>query len=113
MNRQQQAVIEYLEEEIRVLREQLGKPLQFDDRQRRRLAAKGKAVGRRRLERLTNLVTPDTLLAWYRRLGGTCQGRRNARTLRSGGGGRQPVCEIVSGWHQASLRAFKGGDAGL
>jgi putative transposase len=68
MNRQQQAVIEYLEEEICVLKEQLGKPLHFDDRQRRRLAAKGQAVGRRGLERLTNLVTPDTLLAWHRRL---------------------------------------------
>ena len=68
LNRQQQAVIEYLEAEICVLKEQLGKPLHFDDRQRRRLAAKGQAVGRRGLERLTNLVTPETLLAWHRRL---------------------------------------------
>ena len=47
VNRQQREVIEYLEEENRVLRELLGrKRLLLSDRQRRRLAAKAKTVGR-------------------------------------------------------------------
>jgi hypothetical protein len=45
LNRGQQDIIEYLQEENRVLREQLGaKRLLFTDRQRRRLAAKAKAI---------------------------------------------------------------------
>ena len=44
-NRHQQDVIEYLQEENRALREQLGeKRLRFTDRQRRRLAARAKAI---------------------------------------------------------------------
>ncbi len=66
---QQLAVIEYLKEENRVLREQLGRRrLRFTDDQRRRLAAKGKAIGRRVLRELGTIVTPDTILRWYRRL---------------------------------------------
>ena len=68
MNHHQQVVIEYLEEEIRVLKEQLGKRPRFNDQQRRRLAVKGKPVGRKNLLHLVSLVTPDTLLAWHRRL---------------------------------------------
>ena len=69
VNRSQQDVIEYLQEENRVLREQLGgKRLLFTDRQRRRLAAKAKAIGRKGLFEISTLVTPDTLLRWYRRL---------------------------------------------
>jgi transposase InsO family protein len=69
VNRSQQNVIEYLQEENRVLREQLGgKRLLFTDGQRRRLAAKAKAIGRRGLFEIGTLVTPDTLLRWYRRL---------------------------------------------
>ncbi len=69
VNRSQQDVIEYLQEENRVLREQLGgKRLPFTDRQHRRLAAKAKAIGRKRLFEISTLVTPDTLLRWYRRL---------------------------------------------
>ena len=61
----QQAVIEYLQEENRVLLEQLGgKPKRFTDAQRIRLARKAKRVGRRRLGRLATLVTPDTLLGF-------------------------------------------------
>ena len=69
VNRSQQNVIEYLHEENRVLRDQLGgKRLLFTDAQRRRLAAKAKAIGRRGLFDIGTLVTPDTLLRWYRRL---------------------------------------------
>src|SRR6185436_9574950 len=68
MNHRQQLVIEYLQEEIRTLQEQLGKRPRFNDDQRRRLAAKGKSIGRKGLARFASLVTPDTLLAWHRRL---------------------------------------------
>src|SRR5262245_7353901 len=65
MNQKQQYAIDYLREENRVLREQLGgRRLRFNDDQRRRLAAKAKLVGRRLLNDIADLVMPDTLLAW-------------------------------------------------
>jgi len=67
VNRRQQYVIEYLHEENRVLREQLGgRRIRFTDVQRRRLAECAKRVGRRGLFEVATLVTPDTLLRWYR-----------------------------------------------
>ncbi len=64
VNRSQQDVIEYLKEENRVLREQLGaRRLRFTDDQRRRLAAKARALCRDNLEEIADLVTPDTLFA--------------------------------------------------
>src|ERR1035438_4865090 len=68
MNRNQQDIIEYLQEEVRVLREMLGKKPCFNDDQRRRLASKGNRLGRKALNRFASLVTPNTLLAWHRRL---------------------------------------------
>ncbi|RLB46389.1 MAG: hypothetical protein DRJ42_27750, partial [Deltaproteobacteria bacterium] len=45
LNRRQQAALEYLVEENRILREQLsGRRLRFTDAQRRRLAMKGRAL---------------------------------------------------------------------
>ena len=62
-------VIDFLREENRVLREQVGgRLLRFTDDQRRRLAVKGRLVGRRRLGEFASLVTPDTILRWYREL---------------------------------------------
>ena len=37
-------------------------------RERRRLAARAKAIGRKGLFEISTLVTPDTLLRWYRKL---------------------------------------------
>jgi hypothetical protein len=69
VNRQQQAVIAYLLEENRVLRAAHGsRRLRLTDDQRRRLAVKGKVLGRRRLTDVAGIVTPDTILRWYRRL---------------------------------------------
>ncbi len=69
VNRSQQDVIEYLQAENQVLREQLGNGrLLFTDGHRRRLAARAKAIGRKGLFEIDTLVTPDTLLRWYRRL---------------------------------------------
>src|SRR3954463_8403068 len=69
MNQHQQQAIEYLREENKVLREQLGsRRLRFTDAQRRRLAAKAKGLGRRTLAAIATIVTPETLLAWHRKL---------------------------------------------
>jgi transposase InsO family protein len=71
VHREQAAVIEYLREENQVLKEQLkkrGGRLRFTDDQRRRLAAKAKALGRKLLRSLDTLVTPETLLRWHRQL---------------------------------------------
>lgn len=65
VNRHQQDVIEYLQEEIRVLKELLGKKPRFNDDQRRRLATKGKRLGREAVTRFCRLVTSNTLLAWH------------------------------------------------
>jgi len=69
LNQHQQDVIDYLLEENRVFREQLGgKRLRFNDDQRRRLAVKAKKLGWRLLHDLNTMVTPGTLLGWHRRL---------------------------------------------
>ena len=69
MNQHQLQVVDYLREENRVLREQLGdRRLRFTDDQRRRLAAKAKGLGRKILAEVATIVTPETLLAWHRRL---------------------------------------------
>ena len=69
MNQRQLQVIDYLREENRVLREQLGgRRLRLNDDQRRRLAAKAKGVGRKLLAEVATIVTPETLLAWHRKL---------------------------------------------
>jgi putative transposase len=69
MNRQQQHMIEYLQEGVRVLKGQQGdeRP-KFTDDQRRRLARKAKPIRFGRLKEIVGLVTPQTLLAWHRKL---------------------------------------------
>jgi transposase InsO family protein len=69
INRQQQAVIDYLREENRVLRAAYGpRRIRLTDDQRCRLAVKGKALGHRRLAEVAGIVTPETILRWYRQL---------------------------------------------
>ena len=64
VNRRQQDVIAYFQEQNRILREQFGESrLRLTDAQRRRLAAKGKA-----LREVAGIVTPDTILRWYGQL---------------------------------------------
>ena len=63
LNRHQQAVIDYLIEENRVLNERLeGKRLRFStDEQRIRLAVKAKVLGRRLLVKSKRSRTPERL----------------------------------------------------
>ncbi len=69
INRQQQKFIEYFLTENAVLKEKLGKKrILLNDDQRRRLAVKGKILGRKRLEEFGTLFTPDTILRWHRML---------------------------------------------
>lgn len=85
LNREQAKVVEYLREENRVLREQLGKRrLRLTDSQRARLAAKAKALGRLALAAMTTIVTPDTLLRWHRLLIAAKHTHRRNRVGRPG-----------------------------
>ena len=69
VNRQQQEMIEYLQTENRVLIEKFGKRrILLSDDQRRRLAVKGQILGRKRLEEVGTLFTPDTMMRWHRTL---------------------------------------------
>jgi transposase InsO family protein len=69
INREQQQLIEYLRTENQVLKEKLGKKrILLNDDQRRRLAVKGKILGRKVLGEISALFTPDTILRWHRLL---------------------------------------------
>ena len=69
LNQYQQHAIDYLIEENRVLREQIGdRRLRFTDDQRRRLAVRAKQLSRKILAEVATIVTPETLLTWHRKL---------------------------------------------
>jgi len=59
---------EYLMRENRVLQAQIKGPLRLTDGERRTLAEIAKKLGKKALEEIANIVKPDTLLAWHRRL---------------------------------------------
>jgi len=68
-NRELQQIIDYLRAENAILRETLGqRRIRLNDDQRRRLAEKGKNLGRRLLAGVASLCTPDTILRWHRLL---------------------------------------------
>src|SRR5499426_3839445 len=69
LQRHQQQVITYLQEENPILKAQLGgRRLRLTDTERRRLAALAHPLGRTRLEEVATIATPKTLLRWYHRL---------------------------------------------
>lgn len=68
VNREQQAAIEYLQAENKVLCSQIKGRLRFSDEERRNLAVKGRVLGRKLLTELACIVSPETILAWHRRL---------------------------------------------
>jgi hypothetical protein len=90
LNRQAQLIIEYQQEEIRILREQQGsKRLVFTDEQRRRLAVCAHELGPELLKNISTIVTPATLLGWFRKLvaakydGSAKRGRKPGRPATS------------------------------
>ncbi len=93
INRHQQRTIEYLITENQVLKEKLGKKrILLNNDQRRRLAVKGKLLGRKLLLEIATIVTPDTILRWHRQLVAEKWDYSNRRTKKSG---RPPVSEKV------------------
>jgi transposase InsO family protein len=69
IQRHQQQVITYLQEENRILKAQLGgRRLRLTDTERRRLAALAHPLSRTRLQEVATIATPETLLRWYHRL---------------------------------------------
>jgi hypothetical protein len=59
---------EYLVTENRILRNQIRGRVPLSDGERKTLAEIGKRLGKQALEEVATIVTPDTLLAWYRTL---------------------------------------------
>ncbi len=73
LNDRMQKKLDYTQEEVRILKEILAtttgrRRIRFTDRQRRRLAIKGKALTPEERRCCCELVTPATILAWFRRL---------------------------------------------
>jgi hypothetical protein len=69
LQRHQQQVITYLLAENRALKAQFGdRRLRLTDNERQQLAALAYPLGRKRLKGIATLVTPDTLLRWYKQL---------------------------------------------
>ena len=69
VHQRQTDIIEFQNDQITTLMRALGKKrLLLTDNQRRLLAVKGKAIGRKALLQLTTIVTPDTILGWHRKL---------------------------------------------
>jgi hypothetical protein len=69
LQRRREEYIAYLLAENTVYKEHFAKRgFRLTDAQRRRLAVKGKAVGRAGLARTATIGTPDTILRWYRQL---------------------------------------------
>ena len=59
---------EYLATENRILRDQIKGRLRFTDLERISLAEIGKRLGRRALEEVAQIVRPETVVGWHRKL---------------------------------------------
>src|SRR5437588_6311077 len=59
---------EYLVTENRILRSQIKGRLRLSDGERKALAEIGHKLGKQALQEVANLVTPDTILGWHRKL---------------------------------------------
>ena len=59
---------EYLVTENRILRNQITGRVRLTDGERKALTDIGHKLGKHALEEVANLVKPDTILAWHRRL---------------------------------------------
>ena len=69
IHEQQEQIIDFQRDELELLKRRLGKRrIVLTDEERRRLAAKGKVLGRKVLQEIGCLFTPDTILRWHREL---------------------------------------------
>ena len=59
---------EYLVTENRILRNQITGRVRLTDGERKTLAAIGQKLGKQALAEVAKIVTPDTILAWHRKL---------------------------------------------
>jgi putative transposase len=59
---------EYLVTENRILRQQITGHVRLSDGERKALAELGKRLGKQALKEVASIVTPDTILAWHRKL---------------------------------------------
>src|SRR6266700_715917 len=59
---------EYLVTENRILRNQIKGRVRLSDGERKALAQIGKKLGKQALAEVASVVTPDTILAWHRKL---------------------------------------------
>jgi transposase InsO family protein len=94
VHQQQQQIIEFQRAEMELLKKRLGKKrIILDDEERRRLAVKGKVLGRKVLQEIGCLFTPDTILRWHRELVAQkwdYSGRREKKP------GRPPISEEIA-----------------
>jgi len=92
INSRQQEAIDYVLTENRVLGEKLGKNrILLNEDQRRRLAIKDKILGRKVLDELATIVTPETILRWHREL----VARQRDYSHRRKSAGRPPVAQEI------------------
>jgi hypothetical protein len=59
---------EYLVTENRILRNQIKGRVRLSDGERKTLAEIGQKLGKQALQEVANIVNPDTILAWHRKL---------------------------------------------
>jgi transposase len=81
-------LLEFQNEQIRILKRLLGKRPRASDAEKRRLAAQAQRLDRQVLEQAETMVTIDTFRRWYRQL--------IAQRYSSVGRGRPPLSEEVS-----------------
>ncbi len=79
---------EYLAAENEIMRSKIPGRVQMTDSERIRLAELGKKLGHKALADVANIVKPETVLAWYRRL---VAAKFDGTANRGRAGGRPPV----------------------
>jgi len=90
------AVVDYLVAENRVLREQLGvsgRRLRLSDEQRLELAILGRRLKPVLRRAYVSIVTPATVMAWYRRL---VKAKYDSSNVPNRKPGRPPTAEAIS-----------------
>jgi len=116
LNERMSRRVEYLQEEVRVLKEALasatGKTrIRFTAEQRRRLAIKGKSLTPAEPTTCCQIVRPDTILAWFRQLVAkkydSSDVRRKAGRPRKASDIRELVVKLATeniGWGYTKIR---------